>query len=74
MLPGSGRRALPEFGSRGFRARCGACVVRASFFVSGQLVLQDPNDEPAAVLLERIRAEQTARAVGGKKRRPKVTA
>lgn len=32
---------------------------------SGQLVPQDPNDEPAAVLLERILAEKAAQAKGG---------
>jgi type I restriction enzyme S subunit len=33
-------------------------ILRAAF--SGQLVPQDPNDEPAAVLLARIRAERAA--------------
>jgi type I restriction enzyme S subunit len=28
----------------------------------GELVLQDPNDEPASVLLERIRASRAAQA------------
>jgi type I restriction enzyme S subunit len=34
-------------------------ILRAAF--AGQLVPQDPNDEPAAVLLARIRAERTTR-------------
>lgn len=41
---------------------------------SGQLVPQDPNDEPASVLLERIRAEKAAQAKTGKlkaKRQPR---
>lgn len=35
-------------------------LLRAAF--AGQLVQQDPNDEPASVLLERIRAERAERA------------
>ena len=37
-------------------------ILRAAF--SGQLVPQDPNDEPAGVLLERIRAERAVQAKG----------
>lgn len=40
-------------------------ILRAAF--SGQLVPQDPNDEPASVLLERIRVERAAQ--GGEKKR-----
>lgn len=36
---------------------------------SGQLVSQDPNDEPASMLLERIRAERAAQALNGKLRK-----
>lgn len=35
-------------------------ILRAAF--AGQLVPQDPNDEPASVLLERIRAERSAQS------------
>lgn len=38
---------------------------------SGQLVPQDPNDEPASVLLERIRAEKEELIKQGKIKRDK---
>lgn len=41
-------------------------ILRAAF--AGQLVPQDPNDEPASVLLERIRAERVAQPKPTKKR------
>lgn len=41
-------------------------ILKTAF--SGQLVPQDPNDEPASVLLERIRAERLLREPNGKKR------
>lgn len=45
-------------------------VLKAAF--EGRLVPQDPSDEPATVLLERIRAERSAQTVG--KRRARRTA
>ncbi len=39
-------------------------ILRAAF--AGQLVPQDPNDEPASALLERIRAERAAQTAMNK--------
>lgn len=47
-------------------------ILRAAF--SGQLVPQDPNDEPASVLLECIRAERAQREGAKKSRGRKVKA
>ncbi len=47
-------------------------ILRAAF--SGQLVPQDPNDEPASALLARIRAGRKQRAVGKAPRRRKESA
>ncbi|MBK9577818.1 MAG: hypothetical protein IPO40_12135 [Fibrobacteres bacterium] len=47
-------------------------ILKAAF--SGQLVPQDPNDEPASVLLERIRAERAAQGAKAAKRARKVKA
>lgn len=44
-------------------------ILRAAF--CGQLVPQDPNDEPASVLLERIRAQRSASADKPAARRPR---
>ena len=39
--------------------------------VQGKLVLQDPNDEPASILIERVRFEKNRLPKGGKFRKPK---
>ena len=39
---------------------------------SGELVKQDPNDEPATVLLERIKAEEASQKPAAKTRQRKV--
>ena len=39
--------------------------------IQGKLVPQDPNDEPASVLLEKIRAEKTRLVKEGKIKRDK---
>ena len=39
---------------------------------AGELVKQDPNDEPAAVLLERIKAEKASQKPRAKTRQHKV--
>lgn len=41
--------------------------------IRGKLVPQDPNDEPASVLLERIRAEREKLIAEGKLKRTKNT-
>ncbi len=41
--------------------------------IRGKLVPQDPNDEPASVLLERIRAEKEQLVQQGKIKKPKTT-
>ena len=39
--------------------------------IHGKLVPQDPNDEPASVMLEKLRAEKEAKIVSGKMKRDK---
>ena len=52
--------------------RLRSAVLHAAF--RGELVPQDPNDEPASVLLERIAAERAAAPKPTRKRREKAPA
>ncbi|MFN6980833.1 MAG: restriction endonuclease subunit S [Brevundimonas sp.] len=51
--------------------RLEAAILAKAF--RGELVAQDPNDEPASVLLERIRARRAAEPKAKRGRRPKLT-
>lgn len=50
-------------------ARTRQAILKRAF--AGQLVPQDPNDEPASILLERIRAEHAAQTLTTKHRAPR---
>lgn len=58
------------------RAAARSSALRRAILVaafSGQLVPQDPNDDPAAVLLERVRAERAAASPARRSRKAKAT-
>jgi type I restriction enzyme S subunit len=62
--------------SEALRARKAGAALRRSLLTeafAGRLVPQDPDDEPAAVLLERIRAERAARPKPKRTRKTKPT-
>lgn len=54
--------------ARALLDRLEAAILTKAF--KGELVPQDPNDEPASVLLERIRAQRTAAAPATRANRP----
>ena len=56
-----------QVGSAAELERLSGAVLKQAF--EGRLVPQDPDDEPASVLLERIRAAREARATGEEKRK-----
>ena len=58
------------FASRARSSSLRRSILDAAFH--GQLVPHDPDDEPAAVLIERIRAERAAAAQVSRSRRAKA--
>lgn len=58
--------------ARALRDRLESAILAKAF--RGELVSQDPNDEPASVLLERIRAERATAPKPKRRGRTKATA
>lgn len=63
------RLASEATGARALIERLGQSVLAKAF--RGELVPQDPNDEPASVLLERIKAERAATGNSNKAKAPR---